>query len=108
MSPDTLNPNQPNSLLDKLLDVLEKQEKMIRNNDFRGVQKLCEQAGPIIAELAVNPFSQCPQTKERCEQLIEQYKKLQLMIETEKDSTYRNLRKIGTGKKTIQAYQNKI
>lgn len=105
MSSQPCHTDQHETLFDQLQSLLEKQETMIKKSEFRSVELLSEQAAPLIAEIIKRRLPRQSRWEDRCKQLIKQYNKIELMIEVEKDAIHKQLRKIGTGKKTIQVYR---
>ena len=105
MSSEAHTTDPQENLLDRLQMVLEQQEQMIKKDDFHRVEKLCEQANAIIAEFTQNASPQQPEWAEHRQRLARQYKKIELMLDAKKDSLQKQLQKVGSGKKTIQAYQ---
>jgi hypothetical protein len=93
--------------LDQLQVLLEKQIKMVKNSDFNAVEILAAQADSLVSEIAQTQPSQQSQWKEKYGDLIQLYQKLELMIETEKDTVNKQLLKVGSGKKTVRAYHHK-
>ena len=108
MSSETPMTEQQENLLNKLQTVLEKQEAMIKKDDFHSVEVLSEQANSIVAEFSKNASPEQPQWAEYRQRLARQYKKIELMLDAKKDSINKQLRKVGAGKKTVQAYHGKI
>lgn len=107
MNLETANRTQEETLLRDLQSLLEKQIEGVKKSDFRSVETLSEQADILIAELVKKRLPEQPEWRGRMEQFIHLYKQLELMIAAEKESVCRQLRKLGKGKKTIQAYHSK-
>lgn len=84
--------------------LLEKQIELVKKKDFRSVEVLSEQTDALVTEIAKIRLPEQPELKSQWEQLIQRYKKLELMITAEKETVRGQLRKVGNGKKTIQAY----
>jgi len=98
--------NQEN-LIDELHTLLEKQVQMLRNSKFLELEKLIEKTGAITTEIAQNPSLLTPELKDRSRQIHNLYKKLELMIATEKDAVDKQLQKVNCGKRTLRTYHEK-
>lgn len=94
------------SLLDDLQGLLEKQIEMARRGNLRRVEALAGQADSIVARIVQTKVLQQPEFDGRREHLTKLYKKLELMLETDKDAVSRQLRGVGSGRKTLHAYRN--
>lgn len=108
MSDETIHPKQQENLLDELHTLLEKQVRTLKDSDYRQLEVLTEQTNAVVAEIAKNPAPLKPQWQKQGSRITTLYKKLELMVETEKDTINQQLQKINSGKKTIRAYQHKI
>lgn len=93
-------------LLDNLQSLLEKQIEMARRGNFRRVEVLAEQASPIVEKIVKTKAFEQHEFDGPREYLAELYKKLELMLAAGKDSVGRQLRQVGSGRKTLQAYRN--
>ena len=101
-----MNTDEQRRLLDNLRCLLEKQIEMARRSNFRRVEALAEQAGSIVEKIVkTKAFEQHEFDGERVH-LAELYKKLELILAAGKDSVGRQLRQVGSGRKTLQAYRN--
>ena len=106
MNMQETNLAEHNNLVNKLQELLKRQIKIASNSNFHKMQKLVEQTNILIKkilETEIKPRDQILINK--YEEVLQSYNKLQLMIETEKEVTNKQLTKIKKGKKTIQAYQ---
>jgi len=92
------------SPLDRLQILLEKQLSMLKCNNLRGLESLLEQVNAVLDEIAQNPSSWQPENEEKIGIIQEIYKKLELMIESEKAAANKQLQKIANGQKTLRAY----
>ena len=101
-----MNTDEQTLLLDNLQSLLEKQIEMARRSNFRQVEALAEQAGSVVEEIIKTKAFQQPQFNDQREQITKLYKKLELILAAGKDSVGGQLRQIGSGKKTLQAYRN--
>ena len=77
---------------------------MVKSGNLKAVEALAEQSNSVIAEMVKTPLPPSFESKRQYEHLTTLYKKLELMIEAEKDAVSKQLRKVGNGKKTIRAY----
>ncbi len=103
---DAVNNDEQMRLLDDLQGLLEKQIEMARRGNLRRVEALAEQADSIVARIVQTRVLQQPDFDGRREHLTKLYKKLELMLETGKDAVSRQLRRVGSGRKTLHAYRN--
>ena len=93
-------------LLDNLQSLLEQQIETARRGNFRRVEALAEQAGSVVEKIVkTKAFEQHEFDGERVH-LAELYKKLELILAAGKDSVGRQLRQVGNGRKTLQAFLN--
>lgn len=102
---DTVNNDEQMRLLDDLQGLLEKQIEMTRRGNLRRVEALAEQADAIVARIVQTRVLQQPEFDGRREHLTKLYKKLELMLTAGKNAVSRQLRRIGSGRKTLQAYR---
>jgi hypothetical protein len=102
---DTVNNDEQIRLLDDLQDLLEKQIEMARRGNFRRVEELAGQADSIVAMIVQTKVLQQPEFDGRREHLTKLYKKLELMLAAGKNAAGRQLRRVGSGRKTLQAYR---
>jgi hypothetical protein len=100
------NREKQENLLNNLQELLEKQIELIRKGDFHSVEALSEQADPLVAEIVKIQLLEQTPLKNRCEHLAKLYKKLELMLATEKELVGRQLRQIGNVRKTLKIYRN--
>lgn len=107
MTPQTVHHDHQENLLDKLHTLLEKQVRMLKDNNYRQLEIVTEQTNAVVAEIGKNPAPLRPQWEKQGSRINKLYKKLELMIETEKETVNQQLRKVNSGKKTIRAYQHK-
>jgi hypothetical protein len=106
MKSNTVNIEKHQDPWDRLQTLLEKQVRMSKNSNIRGVEMLAEQANSVVAEITNAPSPLPPQWKQKCEAVMQLYKKLELMIEAEKDTVNKQLRKVTSGKKAVRAYHH--
>ncbi len=92
-------------LLDDLQGLLEKQIEMARRGNLRRVEALAAQADSIVARIVQARVLEQPAFDARREHLTKLYKKLELMLATGKDAVSRQLRRVGSGRKTLHAYR---
>ena len=92
-------------LLNDLQGLLEKQIEMARRGNLRRVEALAEQADSIVDKIVQTRVLQQPAFDGRREHLTILYKKLELMLATDKDAVNRQLRRVGSGRKALQAYR---
>ena len=104
---NTQTAQKQTNLFDVLQGLLEKQLVSLKNGDLLNSEALARQADTLIAEMAKTKMSR-PEHNLQYENLRQLYKKMELMIEAEKDSINRQLVKVQNGKKTVRAYQNGI
>lgn len=103
---DVINKDGQMSLLDDLQGLLEKQIEMARRGNLRRVEALAGQANPIVARIVQTKVFEQPEFDGRREHLTKLYKKLELILATGKDAVSRQLRRVGSGRKTLHAYRN--
>lgn len=87
---------------DQLRRLLKKQVQMIRQNNLAEALILTEQAAHMIEKLQSRPGIQ--KEKQIDNDLIEQYKNLELILQAQMNLTQQSLQKVRNGKKTLQAY----
>jgi hypothetical protein len=102
---DAVNKDEQMRLLDDLQGLLEKQMEMVRRGNLRRVEALAEQANSIVARIVQTRMLEHPEFDGRRENLTKLYKKLELMLATGKDAVNRQIRRVGSGRKTLQAYR---
>ncbi len=107
MKTDTHKTDQPRTLLDELHDLLQQQVDMLREGKLNRLEAITEQTNAVVARIAENPVPLKSQWKNQGKKVTDVYKKIELMIETEKESVNSQLRKVADGKKTIRLYQHK-
>lgn len=107
MKTPTDNTEKHQTLLDELHGLLEQQVVMLRDGQLRRLEDLTEQTSAVVAKIAENSATLKPQWKKQGKEITDVYKKLELMIETEKETVSAQLRKVVDGKKTIRVYQHK-
>lgn len=100
-----MNTDEQVRLLDDLQGLLEKQIEMARRGNLRRVEALAEQADSIVARIVQAGVFEQPEFDGRREHLTKLYKQLELMLVADKDAVNRQLRRVGNGKKTLQAYR---
>ncbi len=100
-----MNKDEQTSLLDDLQGLLEEQMEMARRGNVRRVEALAEQADSIVATIVQTTVLQQPEFDDRREHLTKLYKKLELILATGKDAVSRQLRRVGSGRRTLQAYR---
>ncbi len=93
-------------LLNDLQGLLEKQIEMARRGNLRRVEALAEQADSIVARIVQARVFEQPEFDGRREHLTRLYKKLELILATGKDAVGKQLRQVGSGRRTLQAYRN--
>lgn len=93
-------------LLDDLQGLLEKQIETARRSDLRRVEALAGQADSIVARIVKTKAFERPEFDGRREHLTRLYKKLELILATGKDAVGKQLRQVGSGRRTLQAYRN--
>lgn len=96
------------TLPDRLQTILEKQVQTVKNGNIRQLEALTDQTVSIIAQMAERQDTAQVPSEGQSEYIMQLYKKLELMIETQKNAVTRQLRKIESGKKTVRAYQRKL
>ncbi len=100
-----MNTDEQVSLLDDLQGLLEKQIETARRGNLRRVEALAAQADSIVARIVQTRVFEQPEFDGRREHLTKLYKKLELMLAAGKDAVSRQLRRVGSGRKTLQAYR---
>ena len=102
---DAANEDGQTSLVDDLQGLLEKQIEMARRGNLRRVEALAEQADAIVGRIVKARILQKPEFDDQREHLTKLYKKLELMLATGKDAVNRQLHRVGSGRKALQAYR---
>lgn len=99
---------EPESLLDELQNLLEKQMKLMQRGRISDVELLCRQAEPLVNDInRTGILEQADYTNKR-EQLQALYNKLCLALTAQKADISEKLSRIRKGKKTIWAYRNNV
>lgn len=93
-------------LLNRLQDMLKTQIDMIRKSDLGGAEKLAQQTRLLIAEIDEQGLFRKPQFRMRYDDIAKLYQKLHVMLRAGKETISQELRKIGKGRKMIQAYRH--
>jgi len=99
---------EPESLLDDLQNLLEKQMKLIQRGRISDVELLCRQADSLVNDINRTGILERAEHKNRREQLLTLYNKLCLAITAQKADVSEKLSRIRKGKKTILAYRNNV
>ncbi len=93
-------------LLDDLQSLLEKQIETALRGDLRRVEALAGQAASIVAEIVKTNAFERSEFDGRREHLTRLYKKLELILAAGKAAVGKQLRQVGSGRRTLQAYRN--
>ena len=101
-----MNTDEQVCLLDDLQSLLEKQIERARRSDLRRVEALAEQADSIVARIVKTKAFERPEFDGRREHLTRLYKKLELILATGKETVGKQLRQVGSGRRTLHAYRN--
>ncbi len=99
------------NLLEELQTLLERQIKLVRQDNVRDVETLSEQADSIvdrIAQTGILDPADPAFNKVRREQLQKLYEKLCLAVTAQKADASEKIGQVRKGKKTIQAYRGHI
>ena len=102
---DDVNENAQMSLFDELQRLLEKQIELARRGNLRRVEALAEQADSIVERIVQTGMLQQTDFDGQRENLTKLYKKLELMLATGKDAVNRQIKRVGSGRKALQAYR---
>jgi hypothetical protein len=92
-------------LLDELQGLLERQKKMVRRSDLRGVEVAVARAGTIVEDIVGMRGSERSGLSKRAAQLMKEYDQLQLMIAAQKHNVGEHMRRIAEGRKALGAYR---
>ena len=106
MNPESTN-TQSRNVVQGLQQLVEKQIDAVKKSDFRTIELLSEQAGPLVLEISKIRLSEQHDLKDPVNKLLRCYKQLELMVSAEKETVRQQLQKLGKGIKTIQVYQSK-
>lgn len=98
--------DEHNHLLNNLQSLLEKQIDLARKGNFNGVEVLTEQAGSDIEKLFKKKPIGRSDIKNRSENLLKLYKKLELMLAAEKLTIKKQQEQVDNVRKIISAYRN--
>lgn len=101
-----MNTDEQSCMLDDLQSLLENQIERARRSDLRRVEALAEQADSIVARIVKTKALEQPEFDGRREHLTRLYKKLELILATGKEAVGKQLRQVGSGRRTLQAYRN--
>jgi hypothetical protein len=93
-------------LLEDLRCLLENQLSMARSGNYRRLEALTQQAGPIVENLRKSEAFEKAAFATQCKQITGLYKKLQLAVAGEKDSVERQQRRTTDSRKTLRVYLN--
>ena len=85
---------------------LDQQIQRVRRNNWRGFASAQPHIEALIKEMTTNPHLQEPVPAQQKEQLVRTYQQLLLMIDSHKQITEEQLKKIRKGKKTVQTYRH--
>jgi len=101
-----VNTDEQARLLDDLQVLLEKQIETVRRSDLRRAEALAAQADSIVARIVETKALESTGFDGRREHLTGLYKKLELILTTGKEVVGKQLRQVGRGRRTLQAYRN--
>ena len=101
-----MNADDQMSLLEDLHRLLKDQLLMARNGNYRRLEALNLQAGPIVEDLRKSGAFEKAAFKPECRQIMKLYKKLELAVAGEKNSIERQQRQTADSRKTLRAYLN--
>lgn len=101
-----MNTDEQMHLLDNLQSLLEKQIEMARRSNFRCVEALTEQANSVVEKIVKTKAFEQPGSEGWREHLTKLYEKLELILAAGKDSVGKQLRQVGSGRKTLHVYHN--
>jgi len=94
--------------LAELENLLENQIKMALKSDYKGVEASAEQAGNLLKEIIKMKPSKIPDFEKRRDHLLELYKRLELMLATEKKTVRTQQQKADNIRKIISVYHNNL
>jgi len=98
----------PESLLDELQSLLEKQIELAQQGNISGIEVLSRQASFLVEKIAQTGILESAEFKNRREQLQKLYKELCLVITAQKADTSEALSQVRKGRKTVEIYRNNI
>jgi hypothetical protein len=101
-----MNADDQTSLLEDLRCLLEDQLSMARSGNYRRLEALTQQAGPIVENLRKSKAFEKAAFTTQCRQITRLYKKLQLAVAGEKNSIETQQRKTADSRKTLRVYLN--
>ena len=93
-------------LLDNLQSLLEKQIETARKGNLRRLEALAKQTDSVVEELGKTKTFDLTEFGGQRKDIVKLYKKLELILETGKDTIDRQLRQAGNVQKTLKAYRN--
>ena len=93
------------TIIARLRANLEQQLDAVRKSDFRGLEKLAAEAGPLIADIEARTDSLSPELTEKLAAAGTLLAKLELTVTATKDATEKQLKRALKGRKTMQAYR---
>lgn len=105
MTPPPATTEPPEALIARLRASLAQQLDLARKSDFRGLEKLAAETGPLIAEIEAKKDSLSPELAEKLAAASTLLAKLELTVAAAKDTTEKQLKKVSKGKRTMQAYR---
>jgi len=103
-----MNTDVETNLLAELEYLLEKQIKLALKSDYKGVETLAEQAGGFLKKIIKMKPSDIPDFKKRRDNLLELYKKLELILATEKSIVKKQQQQANNVRKIISVYRNNL
>ena len=98
----------PESLLDELQSLLEKQIELAQQGNISGIEVLSRQAGSLVEKIAQMRIPESAEFKSQREQLQKLYKELCLAIAAQRADICERLSWVRKGRKTVEAYRNNI
>ncbi len=101
-----MNTDEQVRLLDDLQGLLEKQIETARRGNLRRVEALAGKADSIVARIVETKALESTDFDGRREHLTGLYKTLELILATGKEAVGKQLRQVGSGRRTLQAYRN--
>lgn len=93
-------------LLDNLKNLLEKQIEMARKSNFRRVEELTMQADSIVATIIGTKTFERSDFDAARNNISSLYKRLELILETGKNSVKKQQRQVSDGRKMLQTYDD--
>ncbi len=95
-------------LLAELENLLKKQIELARRGSFSGLDKLADRSEQFIEKIKATGLLESPEYREQRERLADLYRDLQLLLSTQQNDVFEQLKSLRKGKRTLSVYRGNV